>query len=90
MGGDDGRVCYARIPWSRDVSLTLDPVVLHGTGDIGGFRMRKQPAVATRTRELPLEISGSDSLRPMPTPPPERRAADRFKDALLRWLEEEL
>ena len=52
--------------------------------------MRKQPAVATRTRELPLEISGSDSLRPMPTPPPERRAGDRFKDALLRWLEEEL
>ena len=55
--------------------------------------MRKtQPSLSTRTeefapRELPL---------PAPTPPPtatvveERRPADRIKDALLRWLEEEM
>jgi hypothetical protein len=56
--------------------------------------MRKtQPSLSTRTeefspRELPL---------PAPTPPPttaavdpERRPADRIKEALLRWLEEEM
>jgi len=55
--------------------------------------MRKTlPSLSTRTeefapRELPL---------PAPTPPPtaavaeERRPADRIKDALLRWLEEEM
>jgi len=54
--------------------------------------MRKpQTLVTTRTpeaarRELPLAA-------PVPPPPPtipERRPADRIKDALLRWLEEEL
>jgi hypothetical protein len=55
--------------------------------------MRKTvPSLSTRTeefapRELPLEL---------PKPPqrpvafPENRAADRIKDALLRWLEEEM
>ncbi|HEX9400718.1 MAG TPA: hypothetical protein VF912_11465 [Anaeromyxobacter sp.] len=54
--------------------------------------MRKpQPSLSTRTeefspRELPL---------PAPVSPPqisgaERRPADRIKEALLRWLEEEL
>jgi hypothetical protein len=28
--------------------------------------------------------------QPAPAPPPEPRAADRIKDALLRWLEEEM
>ncbi len=54
--------------------------------------MRKpQPLVTTRTpevarRELPL-------LAPTTPPPPaipERRPADRIKEALLRWLEEEM
>ena len=56
--------------------------------------MRKPlPSLSTRTeafvpRELPL--------RELPAPPPpaaalpERRPADRIKDALLRWLEEEM
>jgi hypothetical protein len=54
--------------------------------------MRKQaPPVSTRTqeiarRELPL------ASPPAPPPPtvPERRPADRIKEALLRWLEEEM
>ena len=54
--------------------------------------MRKPlPSLSTRTEEFtPREL-------PLPTPadPPratirERRPADRIKDALLRWLEEEL
>ncbi len=55
--------------------------------------MRKTlPSISTRTqeftpRELPL-------LRPPDRPPravfTERPPADRIKDALLRWLEEEL
>jgi hypothetical protein len=54
--------------------------------------MRKpQPSLSTRTeefspRELPLPVPS--------TPPaavvPDRRPADRIKEALLRWLEEEL
>ena len=52
---------------------------------------RPAPPVTTRTeeiarRELPL------TAPPAPPPPkmPERRPADRIKEALLRWLEEEL
>ncbi len=55
--------------------------------------MRK-PAISlsTRTeelapRELPLRASQEP---PRPLPRTEPRAADRIKDALLRWLEEEL
>jgi hypothetical protein len=58
------------------------------------FAMRKQAqTVATRTeqavegRELPLE---APSAPPPTTPRREHRAADRIKDALLRWLEEEM
>jgi hypothetical protein len=61
--------------------------------DIGGLRMRKTlPSLSTRTEEFtPHEL-------PLPAPagpPPliaerERRPADRIKEALLRWLEEEL
>ncbi len=54
--------------------------------------MRKpQPLVTTRTpevarRELPL----SAPALPPPLVVPERRPADRIKEALLRWLEEEM
>ena len=54
--------------------------------------MRKpQTVVTTRTletsrRELPL---AAPDVPPPPTVP-ERRPADRIKDALLRWLEEEM
>jgi hypothetical protein len=50
------------------------------------------PSLSTRTEEFaPRELP----LRAPSAPPPEvhvpqRRAADRIKDALLRWLEEEL
>ncbi len=49
-------------------------------------------SVSTRTREftpreLPLRITPE---APRPNPVPERRTPDRIKDALLRWLEEEL
>ncbi len=55
--------------------------------------MRKpSPSVSMRTQEFtPLELP---LLRPSPPPPmahpPERPPADRIKDALQRWLEEEL
>jgi len=50
------------------------------------------PAITTRTedraeRELPLRPVRES---PRPTAIPERRPADRIKDALLRWLEEEM
>jgi hypothetical protein len=38
-------------------------------------------------RELPLEVPENP---PPKAPRPPRRAADRIKEALLRWLEEEL
>ena len=49
-------------------------------------------SISTRTREFaPRELP----LLKLPDPPPrverpERPSADRIKDALLRWLEEEL
>ncbi|BDG06691.1 hypothetical protein [Anaeromyxobacter oryzae] len=55
--------------------------------------MRKTvPSLSTRTeefapRELPLEAPKTPQL---PLPRPENRTADRIKDALLRWLEEEM
>jgi hypothetical protein len=54
--------------------------------------MRKpQPAATTRTAELPR---GELPLAVPPAPPPaaipEPRPADRIKEALLRWLEEEM
>ena len=57
--------------------------------------MRKPlPSISTRTREFtPLELPLMRPPKPAPTPRaelPERPPADRIKDALLRWLEEEL
>ena len=55
--------------------------------------MRKpQPSLSTRTeefspRELPLP---APSAPPPAAALPERRPADRIKEALLRWLEEEM
>jgi hypothetical protein len=55
--------------------------------------MRKPSvSLSTRTdeftpRELPLEVSDNP---PPKRPRPPRRAADRIKEALLRWLEEEM
>jgi hypothetical protein len=75
--------------------LTADHPVVHGVEsvDIGGFRMRKlSVSLSTRTqeftpRELPLEVPENP---PPQTRRPPRRAADRIKEALLRWLEEEM
>ena len=55
--------------------------------------MRKPlPSMSTRTeeftpRELPLRASAE---APPFAAAPDRRPADRIKEALLRWLEEEL
>ncbi len=51
------------------------------------------PSISTRTeeftpRELPLRMPSPEA--PRPTPVPVRRPGDRIKDALLRWLEEEM
>jgi hypothetical protein len=56
--------------------------------------MRKpMPSLSTRTeefapRELPLKPADAPPTRPVPIP--RNRTADRIKDALLRWLEEEM
>jgi hypothetical protein len=55
--------------------------------------MRKpSPSVSTRTREFtPRELPLLEPPRPPPRAElPERPPAERIKDALLRWLEEEL
>jgi hypothetical protein len=54
--------------------------------------MRKpQRTVATRTEEIaPAELPLPAPAVPPPAPLLERRPADRIKEALLRWLEEEL
>ena len=55
--------------------------------------MRKPSvSLSTRTeeftpRELPLEVPENP---PLQRPRPPRGAADRIKEALLRWLEEEM
>jgi hypothetical protein len=55
--------------------------------------MRKPlPSHSTRTAEFTprdLPLPASDHAAP-PSAVPERRPADRIKEALLRWLEEEL
>jgi hypothetical protein len=54
--------------------------------------MRKPlPLVTTRTPELPRgELPLAAPALPPPPAIPERRPADRIKEALLRWLEEEM
>ncbi len=54
--------------------------------------MRKpQPSLSTRTEEFtPRELPLPAPATPPPRVVPDRRPADRIKEALLRWLEEEL
>jgi hypothetical protein len=54
--------------------------------------MRKpMPSLSTRTQEFaPRELPLKAPDAPPPNYPPQSRAADRIKDALLRWLEEEM
>jgi hypothetical protein len=58
--------------------------------------MRKPlPSLSTRTeefapRELPLTPLPAPSEPALPIRAGERRPADRIKEALLRWLEEEM
>ncbi len=54
--------------------------------------MRKpQPSLSTRTEEFsPRELPLPPPASPASSSIPERRPADRIKEALLRWLEEEL
>lgn len=53
---------------------------------------KPSPSVSTRTLEFtPLELSLLKPSDPRPPPEPRERApAERIKEALLRWLEEEL
>jgi hypothetical protein len=55
--------------------------------------MRKpQPSLFTKTREFtPRELPLHEPPeRPVPPPAWERHPAERIKEALLRWLEEEM
>jgi hypothetical protein len=58
---------------------------------------RAQPATVTLARTwdapaLPVEpgVSAEPQNHPVPTPSPPPRAAERIRDALLRWLEEDM
>lgn len=44
----------------------------------------------TPARELILEVTAEPRKHPGPNPPPEPRAADRIREALQRWLEEDM
>lgn len=51
------------------------------------------PSISTRTEEFtPRELPLREAREPLPPQAalPERHPAERIKDALLRWLEEEL
>jgi len=50
------------------------------------------PSLSTRTEEFtPRDLPLRQPSRPPPPPLlPERRPTDRIRDALLRWLEEEM
>ncbi len=54
--------------------------------------MRKPlPSLSTRTEEFsPQVLRLPAPVTPPPPSVPERRPADKIKEALLRWLEEEL
>jgi hypothetical protein len=50
-----------------------------------------QPSLSTRTEEFsPRELPLPAPSAPTPAAVPDRRPADRIREALLRWLEEEL
>jgi hypothetical protein len=54
---------------------------------------KAHPSISTRTEEFTpkeLLLRMPEATTPRPTPLPLRRPADRIKDALLRWLEEEM
>ena len=75
--------------------MTVRLPVLHGTvrqAISEDCMWKPSPSVSTRTQEFtPLELP---LLKPQDPPPRaelrERAPAERIKDALLRWLEEEL
>ena len=50
------------------------------------------PSISTRTRDFtPRELTLLPAAEPPPRAPvPESRAADHIKEALRRWLEEEM
>ncbi len=60
------------------------------------MRRAKSVAVTTATnldapaRELALDITAEPPRRPGPTPAPKPSAADRIREALQRWLEEDM
>ncbi len=60
------------------------------------MRRAKTAAVTTATdldapaRELSLDTTAEPPIRPRPTPPPRPSAADRIREALQRWLEEDM
>ncbi len=60
------------------------------------MRRARTVAVTTATnldapaRALILDATAEPPQRPSPTPPPKPRAADRIREALQRWLEEEM
>ncbi len=70
--------------------------MVRGSGGLAiseDFAMRKTvPSLSTRTEEFaPRELPLEPPMAPQPpVPSPENRTADRIKEALLRWLEEEL
>jgi hypothetical protein len=60
------------------------------------MRRARPAAVTTATsldapaRALTLDATRESPPSPGPTPPPKPRAADRIREALQRWLEEDM
>ena len=55
------------------------------------MRSKPQPSLSTRTEEFsPRELPLPAPSAPPTAAVPDRRPADRIKEALLRWLEEEM
>ena len=56
---------------------------------------RARPAAVSTATDLAaparaLSLEAAAELPRRPTPPPKPRAADRIRDALMRWLEEDM